>query len=348
MIIAHSLGNILTSSMIQDHGLSIGMYMMLNAAVPVESYQGEIADTSERRKMVHEDWKSSDKTQLAYAERAFAAKWYKLFEGTNDPRGHIRWQDRFAQVSSSTRCINLYSSQEEVLRSNLDALLGEMPQLTKWLPLDPRAPDIISDREFIWVRQEMQKGKLHWLSNLFGFTDALDDHAGWGSPGGGREHPSLQESIDLDDPQLVANPYFQQFNDTDSKPAGMWVNVSNWIYKPAGADIAQHLIAPPFAPDTPDTMIFRHAKLLAEAIPALSVPAGGHPVDWKKRDPNSDDTSIDLSSDPSISDVINRWPAGYGGRDEKANRWLHGDYKDVAYLYVKGLYDKILVEGGLR
>ena len=195
VLLVHSLGNILASSMIQDHGLDVGAYFLLNAAVPVESYQGEI--------------------------------------------------------------------QNDISRE-----------------------------------------------------------------------------------ELVANPYFQDFNNTDAKPDGIWVNVSSWTYQPAGTDISQSLIAPPFTPGTHDMAVLHHAKLLAEAIPALSVAAGGHQIAWMG--PTSDDINVDLHTDKIIADVVNCWPSGSGGRCGKEARWLHGDYKDVAYIYAKGLYDRITNEGKLQ
>ena len=349
VILAHSLGNILTSSMIQDHGLNVGTYMMLNAAVPIESYQGEIEDEQQRWRMVHPAWKTNNDTELAYAEKSFASKWYKFFAGTNDPRGALTWQSRFGSVSTRTRCINLYSSKEEVLNTDLAELRGEHPHLIDvkgYLPWVDSTPDVALDREFIWVRQEMQKGKLHWFTNLLGLTNVFDDHGGWGNPGGGRSGPSLQQSLSLTNAEFVADPYFQNFNNTDSVPAGMWVDVQNWIYQPVGTDITQHLITPPFAPNTTDIMIFRHAKLLAEAIPALSVPAGGHAIIWPDQTPVS--LNIDMSADTSIADLAHRWPSAAGDREGKGKRWLHGDYKDVAYLYVKGLYNYVVNAGELQ
>ena len=70
-----------------------------------------------------------------------------------------------------------------------------------------------------------------------------------------------------------------------------------------------------------------HAKLLAEAIPALSGPTGGHGLDRI--------VDADLQSSDFRNDAL--WP--HRSKPIKRSRWLHGDYKDPAYLYVHALYD---------
>ena len=72
-----------------------------------------------------------------------------------------------------------------------------------------------------------------------------------------------------------------------------------------------------------------HAKLLAEAIPALSGPTGGEKL-MALPSTNSIDLTVKFRSDAL-------WP--HRSKPIKRNRWLHGDYKDPAYLYVHALYD---------
>ena len=99
-MIAHSLGNILVSSAIKDHGLAYSKYYMLNAALPMEAYDTE-ADMSE---MVDSEWRN---VPLSYR----ASDWSTLFPA-NDFRSSLSWRGRFAGIANA---INCYSPTEDVL-----------------------------------------------------------------------------------------------------------------------------------------------------------------------------------------------------------------------------------------
>ncbi len=80
------------------------------------------------------------------------------------------------------------------------------------------------------------------------------------------------------------------------------------------------------------------AKVLAEAIPALSRATGANPVDGFFLDNNVD----------MMTTMKNGWPAGRMNSDHKLNNWLHGDFRDVGYFFVYRLYDDICTRGVLR
>jgi hypothetical protein len=73
----------------------------------------------------------------------------------------LKWKDRFENISQSTYCLNLYSSAEDVLRTGS----GDLPNLF----------GDVSDKELVWVFNEMIKGTNTFVANLTG-----DVRGGWG------------------------------------------------------------------------------------------------------------------------------------------------------------------------
>ncbi len=95
---AHSLGNMVVSSMIQDRGLVPARYLMCNSAVPAEAYD---PDPSLRvPQLVHPDWEE-------YPTNSWAASWHSLFDSfPNDDRRLLGWPGRFADVAQYVVEIN--------------------------------------------------------------------------------------------------------------------------------------------------------------------------------------------------------------------------------------------------
>ena len=90
VVMAHSLGNMVVSSMIQDYGLQVSKYIMCNSAVPAEAYDTALTPTNV---LIHKDWS-------AYPRKAFANEWYKCFEeDVGDDRQLLTWGGRFANVT---------------------------------------------------------------------------------------------------------------------------------------------------------------------------------------------------------------------------------------------------------
>ena len=96
---AHSLGNMVASSMIQDYELEVSKFIMCNSAVPAEAYDTSLAPTNV---LVHQDWNE-------YPIKARANEWYKLFESDlEDDRYKLTWSGRFSSVA--TKAVNFYST----------------------------------------------------------------------------------------------------------------------------------------------------------------------------------------------------------------------------------------------
>jgi len=167
-VLAHSLGNVLVSSAIQDHGMQVGAYAMLSAAVPVESYDGRApVGNADRSHMTPGLWKNYYNPGL-YPERVTCAGWSKLFS-PGDPRHAVTWDGRFRDVVSgpgAPAVWQFYSTGEEVLKPSEGTLpdLVELRDLLTLLPRGPRRSDSVAGaQERVWVYHEMTKGDALFL-----------------------------------------------------------------------------------------------------------------------------------------------------------------------------------------
>ena len=193
-ILAHSLGNMLVLSAIQDHGLRYAKYFMLNAAVPVEAYDEENGVTAESKAgMTHPEW-------VGYPDRVRAAHWWELFPD-GDGRRTLTWKGRFAGV---TNTVNYYSSEEEVLADG-DGTVPNFPR-----------------RDHAWSDQELWKGNKPFTDLIFysmgrneGGWSFNSDHDVYEQPLGNlpsalrRRTPD--ETTNLTDAVLRECPFFGHF-----------------------------------------------------------------------------------------------------------------------------------------
>jgi pimeloyl-ACP methyl ester carboxylesterase len=168
-IMAHSLGNMLTTSYLVDQYQqqavaarpNITGYMMLNAAVPLEAFLGDYEAYGEGKlyelfdannKMVHSDW-------FGYQKRFGASEWHQLFDAGDD-RSKLTWRNRFAELPGGITYVNYYSKGEDVLAD----FEGTFP--TVW--------DTITFNlgRNAWVLQEKWKGRPSVIAG--------SEHMGWG------------------------------------------------------------------------------------------------------------------------------------------------------------------------
>ena len=190
-VAAHSLGNMMVSSAIAEHGLSVARYFMLNAAVPLEAYDPNAVTAAMRNNMTPGDWRP-------YALRLRAGHWHGLF-GTADARHDLTWKGRFAAIANA---VNYYSTDEDVL-NNADGN-----------PKDLLSPD------YAWANQETRKGV--WPAFLPGNNEAgwsfnadydvnNPDYVGGGDPL--TLHLTPAKAAQLTDAQLRTAPFFGAFDD---------------------------------------------------------------------------------------------------------------------------------------
>ena len=156
IVMAHSLGNMVVSSMIQDHGLVVSRYLMCNSAVPAEAY--DASPSLRAPQLVHRDWDE-------YPPKARANEWYRLFENdVDDDRARLTWAGRFADVANVA--VNFYSTGDHVLELYENNRLWVSDGYENW--------DQKYER-YSWHKQELGKGR----SGL-AFRLGTTNWSGWG------------------------------------------------------------------------------------------------------------------------------------------------------------------------
>lgn len=137
VLMAHSLGNMVCSSMIQDYGLVPACYLMCNSAVPAEAYDTDMVLRVPQ--LVHPEWEE-------YPTNSWASSWHWLFRNEpNDDRKLLGWPGRFANVAQYA--VNFYSTGDEVLE------LANNNNIHSWTGISD------SWGHFSWHKQELFKGR---------------------------------------------------------------------------------------------------------------------------------------------------------------------------------------------
>ena len=344
ILFAHSLGNVVASSMIGDFDFPVFRYCMVNAAVPLEAYRGINSGSEEERNMTHPAWKQEP--DRLYPDKVLSAGWYTLFSDS-DPRHFARWNDRFSDVSDKTSIFQFSSSGEEVLRPST----GVIPTV-----LSVRTSENVKRQEWVWVFNEMTKGMLDR-----DFSVAISNHryAGWRVSGryGVSETildhikpvvknyipPPIDTTTSIASAELVAWPFFYKFDDETDVNAPNWYDKSGtiangaespaWIYTEDGDTSVVSRLPPLTYSEANLDQIKNHGKLLGEAIPPRSTAAGAEKLDLLGI------SFFDMDTKAKTNPL---WPAFRSDKTKFQNkRWLHGDYKDAPPYLTFWLYLEI-------
>ena len=202
VVAAHSLGNMLVSSAIAHHGLTVGRYLMFNAAVPMEAYDAASATEVSARDMCPPEWRP-------YEPRLRASRWYALFSkqalgGQEDFRNKLTWRGFFGPIPNA---INFYSEGEEVLAN---------PEPNGDVPF------ILSSSQ-AWVCQEMRKGRwplllpgnneAGWEFERETYGEVVTHTASNGQPYQYFSHSTPDEMRAVPDSALRYAPFFSPFDD---------------------------------------------------------------------------------------------------------------------------------------
>ena len=148
VIMAHSLGNMVVSSMIQDHGLVPARYLMCDSAVPSEAYYPSDYTSIRVPQLVHPDWED-------YPTNSWASNWHKLFaDDLADDRRFLGWPGRFKDVAQYA--VNFYSTGDEVLE------LSDDNDIYVWTGFTSGYV------QYAWHHQELWKGRA--ADNVLGGT----------------------------------------------------------------------------------------------------------------------------------------------------------------------------------
>lgn len=180
IVLGHSLGNMVISGAIQDHGLSVSKYFMLNAAVATECYRpASFNDATTGNYMLNEDWPG-------YSNKTWCSKWFELFSSPDD-REKLTWKGRFPSVVSVA--YNFYSSGDEIFE-----VYAGTPSIFTGGPFHLE--------QFAWQKQEHFKGRTVFGIPVIGGTD----WAGWGFSG----EYSMAEANAATSDNLRTNAVFRQ------------------------------------------------------------------------------------------------------------------------------------------
>ncbi len=273
-VLAHSLGNMVVCSAIQDHGFRPDRYFMLNAAVPVEAFDATLgADCSPSNTLVHPDW-------YAYHSRTWSARWHELFT-SGDDRSKLTWRGRFSDVTSFTDLYNFHSGTESTPGDEVLQIRATPPDMID--DLHYGFPASLDLGHYSWHKQEMGKGRLTVLNPLIAGTT----WAGWGF----HQVATWEESPSGNTGGYVYNPI----------PAAV-----------ANAMTDSELRATPVFLHSPSAMFSSTispssvAEILACGIPALSGPSGSRRLfDFGDYDMNDFDDNAPWGR--NSGHYVNRW-----------------------------------------
>jgi hypothetical protein len=148
VVMAHSLGNMVVSSMIHDYGLQVSKYLMCDSAVPSEAYYPANDVSIRVPQLVHPQWEE-------YPTNSWASNWHKLFAGDlYDDRQKLGWPGRFSGVAQCA--VNFYSTGDEVLE------LADDNDIYVWTGATSGYV------QYSWHHQELWKGRA--AANVLGGT----------------------------------------------------------------------------------------------------------------------------------------------------------------------------------
>jgi hypothetical protein len=258
--------------------------------------------TATANSMVQADWRN-------YPAWLYASKWHELFPA-NDGRRALTWKDRLSTVVGP-QVYNFYSSGENVLKN-----------LTAGYPSFGVLIHIYWRHEYAWCIQELWKGR--YPAGLGGSL-----YGGWGFNLADYGEPVLQpDGSSSTKPWSPTHAATISPNDLRTKP--FFVKGDTWLNP-----LYQEPNNPSGVGSTFSTNYTIRSRLLAEMIPALSFATGANSVS-SLIDPVAGDRNFDMNALYKTG-----WPAERNGHDWSRNRWLHGDYRAVAYVYVYRLFDDI-------
>ncbi len=332
-IAGHSLSCGLIASAIADSGMNVNNACLMDAAFAQECFDGDADDNPTAMKPA---------TWQDYPASLWAAHWYEQFPST-DARSTLTWRGRF--TGAIGKVYNFYSSTEDCLAeydgSPTSALIKDA---FNWAT----GGDYTS---YVWVLQEKTKGD---KIDILGYAHAGSDYGGWGFntyDGYLTSYPIWYEVIQpcncnrramtpaeigtvtqdmLDGSRF--NPLFNNGWGAFNKANASEIYVNNdttyftgpsWIaglYTTSGGNT--------IASDPA-----KHAQLLAEAIPALSLPVGAHFC--------SQISSAKQFDMPSQFVDATHWPRSVDPTSGTPD-WHHSDMDQIAYPYLYKFYNKLV------
>ncbi len=335
-IAGHSLSCGLIASAIADYGMNINNACLMDAAFAQECFDGDADDNlTAMRPAAWQD----------YPQELWAAHWHELF---TDTRWYLTWRNRFAGAIG--KVYNFYSSTEDAL-GEYD---GE-------LPVNAMEAYITSGgnvEAYVWTYQEKAKGnrRNYYVPFYPGHFHCGSTYGGWGF--------NLKDPLSPDDPvyyDFISFPDVYRTNITSAEASSMlnFGTINNDVlqrhpfFEPGWGVVGleERLVNQDAAnfcgPDwimglytTPggNTIAADRAKrsqLLAEAIPALSLPVGANPCQ------NNALLGKQFDMATQFADSAH-WDSIHGKTVTGTPKWWHSDMDQAAYPFIYGLYNQLV------
>ena len=341
-IAGHSLACGLISAALSDHSMNVAHATLIDAAIAREVFDGRVGSgdrlSDEESGMTPVIWRNYDlRLQSPYWHERFASV-------SGDSRQTLTWRNRF--LAAVPKIHSFYSSTEDALGS----YTGDVPTTS----LGAAAVVIYNGAAFtayVWVYQEKAKGNrqdyylpvlgsFHGGSTYMGWGMNLKDpvlsgdptHWKWVSTPDyiGRMIKTSTEIGNVSDSVLRRHPVFEpgwgvvKNQEQQENPVS---NVSpvdgapSWIYDLYGATSGSSLVGVA-------TSVNR-SQLLAEAIPAQSLPVGA----------NETTALEDRNYNLPVRFADPGWPRSI---KNGVREWRHSDLREIAYLYQSRFWDTLV------
>lgn len=362
-VIAHSAGNIVVGSAIQDYNCTFRNYIALNSATPLEAYGSDANVAPDASGYYRLTGANEGMTSTAsfdegvfsvngyawneYDARLHASEWHKLFS-SSDARNRLTWRNRFGSVNAgSPVAYNFYSGTEEVLRNYDESSLvhGSFMDWLKMLYNVTPAPGEFNLEAgdhfcslYVWVKQEKLKGRKDTWLPFFGGVPGQ-----WGGWGFAEEGQFIKGFLGFDlrprspaEVQAVINGSDADVFWKKVKTEPLFRNRPAALFGPRAGDyLRTDSSNVPGLHDRVNGCLFSN-WLLANAFPSRSWAMGANENSKWHASLNNFDMSMLYMTD------VAKWPEArncwYNGGYRK--EWHHSDFKDIAYPYVYKLYEK--------
>jgi pimeloyl-ACP methyl ester carboxylesterase len=324
-VAGHSAGCMLIASAIADCGLNVNNVCFMDAAIAREAFDGN--EPNDVVGMTPTVWQG-------YPPQLMASNWYLLFSGnTSDARGNLTWNLRFQNATPFI--YNFYSSTEDVLA----AYSGDVPTGTANATVtafDNGIPETLAGI-YAWVLQEKAKGNGQYYfssipvgSNYMGWGFNLEDHYWDDLASNGTWVPKSASELTPVTTAMLSyaqtSPFFNNGYDSYGNLTG-----PSWV---------PSLYINLFGTGS-DTAADNRNQLLAEAIPALSLPAGANLINnLPSEGPNN--VQYNMPTFAVRDGGSYYWPSELGINSSALPNWHHSNMREVAYPYLWQFYDQLV------
>ena len=348
---SHSLGGLVLGEAVSHHGMRADKLLMFNPAFGVESLLPKVAQGEVTLRHAQQDADMQNPAWAGYPEEMKASEWHDfcIFPAA-DKRGELTWRGRIAAAGPITTVF--YSSGEEVLtRQPLADIPSSFSVLVSrrhaW-PVNEKLKGLVEEDAVLnlpppvfsaaspcggWaVRVGSLKDAYEFLFPALAETVAWDPDAdgttnGWRNILFPQAHYASLLAQDRSgfrtrmrqDPVWGASPFGFSHTPPNREPALLPPGCDGLFDDTHGAAVA----ADPA----------KFARILAWMIPNRTLPAGGaggggdgaaRPLERKARDAGSRIDTVDMNASQ------NGWPQERLEDDQKGDKWLHGDIREVA------------------